>query len=230
MKKLICLIIGSGLAIVSITATAEVSGNVTLATDYAFRGISQTNENPAIQGGFDVTGETGLYAGVWASNVAFDGSIEMDVYAGYGGSLTETVSYDVGVLRYEYPDDEQGGAPESTFNEFYGSVSFKGLTVGVAYSQDFFLESDKATYWYLDYELSLPSEFGLTLHYGDQSIDDNAAFGTPNYSDYSVAVSRSAADLDFSVTWYDTDLSSTDCFGGTDLCESRVVFAIGKSL
>ncbi|MBD3646482.1 MAG: hypothetical protein HUJ31_03295 [Pseudomonadales bacterium] len=230
MNKLIYLIAGTGLAFVSIAATAEVSGNVTLATDYAYRGISQTSENPAIQGGFDLTDESGLYAGVWASNVDFDGSIEIDVYAGYGGSLSESVSYDIGVLRYEYPDDEQGGAAESSFNEVYGSVAYKGLTVGLAWSPDFFYESDKSTYWYLDYELSLPNEFGLAFHYGNQSIDDNAAFGTPDYSDYSVALSRSAADLDFSVTWYDTDLSTTDCFGGSDLCESRVVFAIGKSL
>lgn len=230
MNKLKCVVVGTGLLLGSTSAAAEVSGNVSLATDYVFRGISQTTENPAIQGGFDVSGDSGLYAGVWASNVDFDGSIEMDFYAGYGGDFSEAVSYDVGILRYEYPDDEQGGAPESSFNELYGSVSWSGLTAGVAYSSDFFLESDKAIYWYLDYELGLPKDVALAFHYGDQSIDDNPQFGTPDYSDYSVGLSKSVADLDLSLTWYDTDLSNSECFGGSDLCEGRVVFAIGKSL
>ncbi len=231
MKKLgIVVFTGSLLLCLGSVSSAEVSGNVSIATDYVYRGISQTSENAAIQGGFDIEADSGLYAGIWASNVNFDGSIEIDVYAGYGGSFTENVSYDIGVLHYEYPDDAQGGNPDSTFNEVYGSISAAGFTVGVNYSPDFFFESDTATYFYVDYELSLPNDFGLALHYGDQSIDDNALFGTPDYNDYSIGLSRSFEDLDFSLTWYDTDLSNTDCFGGGDVCESRVVLAIGKSL
>lgn len=105
-----------------------------------------------------------------------------------------------------------------------------GLTLGLAWSPDSFLESDKGTYGYIDYEMTLPNAIGLAFHYGHQSIDDNVQFGTPDYSDYSIGLSKSLADLDFSLTWYDTDLSSSECFGGSDLCDSRVVFAIGKSL
>lgn len=231
MNKLNYLVFGGSLLLGATIATAaEVSGNVSLGTDYVYRGISQTSENPAIQGGLDIEGDSGLYAGIWGSNVDFDGSIELDLYVGYGGSLSEAVSYDVGVLRYEYPDDEQGGAPESSFNEVYASLSMVGLTLGLAWSPDFFLESDQGTYGYLDYEMTLPNEMGLAFHYGHQSIDDNVQFGTPDYSDYSIGLSKSVADLDFSLTWYDTDLSSSECFGGSDLCDSRVVFAIGKSL
>lgn len=220
----------SGSLLASSTVLAEMSGNVSLGSDYVYRGISQTGENPTIQGGFDFESESGLYAGVWASNVGFDGSIEIDLYAGYGGSISEGLDYDVGVLRYEYPDDAQGGAAASSFNEVYASVSFSGLTLGIAYSPDFFAESDKATYLHLEYEVSLPNDFGLSFHYGRQSIDDNAAFGTPDYSDYSLAVSKTVSDIDLSLTWFDTDLSSTECFGGGDDCDARVVFAVGKSL
>ena len=233
MNKLSGIILGSSLLLGSVSAYAvEISGNVALASDYVYRGISQTTENPAIQGGFDVVGESGLYIGVWASNVDFDGSIEIDVYAGYGGSFNEEIEYDVGILRYEYPDDAQGvGASESSFNEFYASVSYKGATLGFAYSPDFFLESDKSTYVYLDYELGLPNELSLSFHYADQSIDNNAAFGTPDYADYSIGLAKSFADIDFSLTWYDTDLSGTECFGGPDdICEARVVFGLSKSL
>lgn len=230
MKRKALILAGSLLLGAASAGAAEVSGNVSIGTDYAFRGISQTNENPTIQGGFDVAADSGLYAGIWASNVAFDGSIEVDLYAGYGGEFTPDVSYDVGILRYEYPDDEQGGAPSSSFNEIYGSVGFAGATLGFAYSPDYFYESDTGVYVYVDYGVDLGENFGLSLHYGNQSIDNNAQWGTPDYSDYSIGLSTSAADLDFSLTWYDTDLSDMECFGGSDLCSSRVVLAVGKSL
>ena len=231
MKTRGMVIIGSSLLLgfVSI-ANAAVSGNVSIGTDYVYRGISQTNENATIQGGFDVVEGSGAYAGVWASNVSFDGYIKVDLYAGYGGSLSESVGYEIGILRYEYPDDAQAGNPQSSFNEVYGSVSVGSFTVGLAYSPDFFFESGAATYLYADYELSLPNNFGLSIHIATQAIDDNDQFGTPDYNDYSISLSRSMADLDFSLTWYDTDLSTDDCFGGGDVCESRVVLAIGKSL
>ncbi len=231
MNKLCGVVLGGSLLLSGMSAYAvEISGNVALNSDYIYRGISQTNENPAISGGFDIAGESGLYAGVWASNVAFDGSVEIDVYAGYAGSFSEEVDYDIGVLRYEYPDDAQAGAPDSSFNEIYGSVGFKGVTVGFAYSSDFFYESGKSVYLYVDYELGLPNDFTLAFHYADQSIDDEVQFGTPDYNEYSIGISKSFMDIDYSLTWFDTDLSRTDCFAGSDICESRIVFGLSKSL
>lgn len=230
MNKLTLVGVLSGLISVSAMTQAEVSGNVSIGTDYVYRGISQTNENPTIQGGFDYSSESGFYAGIWGSNVAFDGSVEIDLYAGFGGEFTEGFDYDIGILRYEYPDDAKNGAPESSFNEVYGSVGFKGFTLGLAYSPDFFAETDKATYVYVDYEHALSDNVSLSLHYGDQSIDDNSGFGTPNYADYSIGLATSWSELDLSLTWYDTDLSESECFGGSETCNSRVVFAIGKSL
>ena len=232
MCKRMSLALGSFMLLGSLSAQAvEFSGNVALLTDYAFRGISQTSENPAIQGGFDAVGDSGLYVGVWASNVDFDGSIEIDLYAGYGGSLGEDGAFDLGVLRYEYPDDAQDGAADSSFNEVYASVGYKGFTLGLAYSNEFFLESGAATYLYLDYEVALPNDVTLGLHYGNQSIDDNGQFGTPDYADYSVGVSRTFGGLDVSLTLHDTDLSGEECFGGPDdICEARLVLGLSKSL
>jgi len=226
MNKLKHLAVGSSLLLGTITATtagaAEVTGNVTLATDYVYRGISQTDESATIQGGFDVTSEAGVYAGVWASNIAFDGSIEIDVYAGYGGELAKDVSYDVGVLHYDYPN-QPAGQPDSNFNEIYGSLSYRDLTFGAAWSNDFFAETGKATYLYLEYALTLPNDFGLGLHYGIQNIDE-----APDYNEYSVSLTRSVGGIDLSLGLYDTDLSKTDC--GGDICESRVVFGLSKRL
>ena len=229
MNKLRTTLMGAGLLLASATAFgAEISGNVALATDYVYRGISQTNEEATIQGGFDVEGESGFYAGIWGSNIAFDGSVEIDVYAGYAGEFTEDLGFDVGVLHYEYPND--AGPNDSSFDEVYGSLGYKDLTVGINYSNDFYFESGTSTYFYIDYALSLPNDFGLGFHYGDQSISDNDTLGVPDYADYSVSLSRTWADIDFALTWFDTDLSSNECFGGSDNCDSRVVFGLSKSL
>src|SRR5436190_22836171 len=93
------------------------TGNVGLFSQYVFRGISQTNEKPAVQGGFDLGHKSGFYAGTWASNISWisDGtsgnppgstasaSLEWDFYGGYKGSLPADFGYDLGALYYYYP-------------------------------------------------------------------------------------------------------------------------------
>ncbi|MGI9323172.1 MAG: TorF family putative porin [Pseudomonadales bacterium] len=216
---------------------AEVGGNVSLVSDYVYRGVSQTNENPAIQGGFDIAGDNGLYAGVWASNISYDGNIEIDFFAGYAGSMGEQGEYDLGLVYLAYPDDNQvldaetgARAPDSSFYGVYGSIGYAGFTLGLNYSPDFFFESGKAVYLTLGYEWSLPNDFALTFHYGRQTIDDNKVFGTPDYADYSIGLSKSFASIDAALTWHDSELSDMECFGGSDNCSSRLVFGLSKSL
>ena len=76
--------------------SAEFESNVALSSDYIWRGMTQTAEEPAISGGFDIAGESGLYFGTWASNVEFgDGAaLELDWYAGYANELENGFSYD----------------------------------------------------------------------------------------------------------------------------------------
>ncbi len=90
-------------------ASAQLSTNVSLVSNYKFRGQDQdlsktTAVKPALQGGFDYAFSNGMYVGNWNSNMNFNGagSLEMDVYGGYKGELGD-VGYDVGVLKYAYP-------------------------------------------------------------------------------------------------------------------------------
>jgi uncharacterized protein (TIGR02001 family) len=76
---------------------AEVSGNIALSTNYFFRGIDQSG-GEALSGGFDVAFENGFYVGTWGSSIDFSGGLELDYYAGYGGSFSDEVSYDIGYL------------------------------------------------------------------------------------------------------------------------------------
>ncbi|MDP6377998.1 MAG: TorF family putative porin [Pseudomonadales bacterium] len=237
MKKLLAcfLVLSAGYV-----SAAEFSGNVTLATDYRFRGISQGDRSPAIQGGFDLETESGLYVGTWASNVGFAGSgaLELDVYGGFAGDFSESVGYDVGVLYYAYPESDSD--PDFNYVEIYGSLSFGDATLGVNYSPDYYAETDSFWYLYAGYSMGLGENFSLDLHVGLNKFDDDAeglAFGLgegldgeDQYVDYSVGISTSAAGLDFSLAWVGTDLDEEECFGDTKLCDDSVVFSVSKSL
>lgn len=232
----LALLLGSIVAAPVASADMEVSGNVALSTDYRFRGISQVDRSPAISGGFDVAWDSGFYVGTWASNVNFsNAAIEMDYYGGYGGSFNDDVSYDVGVIWYNYPDD--GADPDLDYFEVYGSVSFGDATVGLAYSPDYFAETDTFYYLYGDYSFALAENLSLDLHLGYNYFDDGEAFGIgeppsfeDDYFDFSVGVSTSAAGLDLSAAVVGTNLDDDECFGGSKLCETNVVLTVSKSL
>lgn len=226
---------------------AEVSGNVSMTSDYRFRGISQTDTQLAVQGGFDVAYDSGVYVGIWGSNVDFANSLELDYYVGYAGELSDSVSYDLGFIYYDYPGTDDtvrtlSGDAEDDYAEVYASVSVNDFTLGFAYSNDYYLETGDFYYVYGDYSFALPHDISLDLHYGYNdfeysSTDSNAkdaeqAFlsdGEDSYSDYSIGVSKEFAGVGVSLTWVDTDLDKSECFG-TNWCDSTVVFAISKDL
>lgn len=116
-----------------------VNGSATLTSDYRFRGVSQTDENMAVQGGITISHESGFYAGAWAANLSawgtFGGAnMELDLIAGYKAQLSDNVTLDTGLTWYMYP----GGADKSDFAEPYvkltGTTGPATLTAGAAYA------------------------------------------------------------------------------------------------
>ena len=116
-----------------------VSGSVGLASDYRFRGVSQSDEQLAVQGGVTVTHDSGLYIGTWASNLAgwgtFGGAnMELDLIGGYKAKLADNATLDIGLTWYMYP----GGADNTDFAEPYakltGTAGPATLTAGAAYA------------------------------------------------------------------------------------------------
>lgn len=207
----------------------EISANTSLVSEYVFRGITQSDETIAIQGGFDVNHESGLYAGLWASSVDFndgdEASVEVDFYAGYGGAI-ENVSYDVGGIYYAYPGADN--SLDYDFWEIYGSVGYDfdvaAVSVGVNYSPDYFGGSGDALYSHLGVDVPLPYDLGLSAGVGYQTIDDNDAFGVPDYTDWNLSLGYSWDRFDVSVTYHDTDLDEpTECADG---CDTRFVLSL----
>ena len=215
----------------------QISANFTLTTDYLYRGISQTLEGPALQGGFDYShAPTGFYVGTWASNVDFggDANIEIDYYGGIAGELSNGISWDFGGLYYQYAgsDDE----PEEDFFEAYASFGYTfadvayepSVGVGVNYSPDFFGEDGDAVYIYSSLDLSLPYELGLSFYVGYQDVEGDKLTGPAgfDYVHYSIGLSKSFGPLDLGVSWND---ANDDCDGGTnELCQA-IVFSVSSS-
>lgn len=223
-----------------------ISGNIAITSDYRFRGISQSNEDPAVQGGFDSSFEPGFYLGSWASSIDFgDGNdtgsfstIEMDYYAGWRGPIGDTdFGIDVGYLYYDYPGDTVD--PKGDYQEVALKGSWKGLVLGVNYSDDFYAKTGEAWYYAADYSYSFIPELALGLHvgYSDFENDGDATFLSPDssgdetdgYTDYMVSLTYTWATVGFSVAYVGTDLDEEEYYG-TDLAEDVAVFTIKKSL
>lgn len=220
----------------------EFSGTLTGVTDYYFRGISQTDHIPAIQGSFDYSVELfkdfSFYAGTWASNVNFnDGNqaqIEIDIYFGVKGAI-DKFSWSVGGLYYAYPGASSG------LNYDYWELAttagydlgFLSATVAFNYSPDYFAATGSAYYLAGDVKVPIPVlkdyEPYVALHIGHQWIANNARFGTPDYTDWSVGVGAKVLGFDVAAKYVDTNLSRGGCFGGQDLCSARGIFSVSKT-
>lgn len=216
MKALKAAILAATIMSGATVMAAEVSGNVAIGTDYFFRGFDQSL-GQALSGGFDVSGESGLYAGVWGSTVddfTSTGGIELDYYAGYGGSLSESISYDIGYMAYTYSNDTQWD-----FEEVYGSLSLGDATVGFASSDDWYGSSGDYTYTYLVYDLGLGDSFSLGFKYGMTDADAG------DYEDYSISLSTEAVGLGFDLSWLSSSESGIEYYA-----DNEFVLTVSKSL
>ena len=220
-------------------ADMEISGNVALTSDYKFRGISQSNEDIAVQGGFDLGWDNGIYIGTWASSVDFDvssadgglnGSLELDYYVGWASDIGDSgFGIDVGYLYYDYPGDD---GLEGDYQELYGSLSWNDLAVGVAYSDDYYAETDTFWYYYADYSLGINDTFTIDFHVGYNDVEKNGGFlssDEDSFIDYSVGVTASWLAVDWTLAYVGTDLDEEDVFD-TEWGDDSVIFTISKSM
>lgn len=116
-----------------------VTGNVGVFSQYVFRGLSQTDDKPALQGGFDVAHRSGFYAGTWLSNISWysdtpgldqaSASLEWDIYGGWKWDVGHDVTLDAGLLQYAYPGRYPAGATRPDTLEGYVAASWKFVQV-----------------------------------------------------------------------------------------------------
>jgi len=157
------------------------TANVGLFSDYRFRGISQTDKKPAIQGGFDLGHKSGFYVGNWNSNVdsvQYNGAnIEMDFYGGYKTTFESGFGIDVGAIYYYYPGSGANGTIKINNTELYIGGSYGPVSLKYNYAvSDFFSapNSKGSSYIDLGFNYDLGSGFGVVAHYGYQYLKGDA--------------------------------------------------------
>ena len=169
-------------------ASAQLSSNVSLVSNYKFRGQDQdlsktTAVKPALQGGFDYAFSNGMYVGNWNSSVNWlDGnSLEMDVYGGYKGEVSG-VGYDIGLLKYAYPGAAAANTTEAYLGLSYGLFSAKYSTT----VSDKYFDGSKAGYLNVSYAQEISKGLTLKAAVGYTNYKDA---GVVDFSDYSVGAS-----------------------------------------
>jgi uncharacterized protein (TIGR02001 family) len=240
MKHFSKTLLAGGLLVsaVAVQAADPVVGNVALTSNYVWRGISQTAQSYAIQGGFDYAHDSGFYAGTWGSNVNFgndapnhldgDGAhMELDLYGGYkftaGG-----IGWDVGLLQYMYP----GSSSDLKYNflEYYVGGSYGPFSAKYFYASDYQNPTDKsASYLDLAATFDLGQGVGLGLHYGMSSGDGIKDVFGDTYNDYKVSLTKAVGSFTFGIAYSDTDLDPAfeDKLGNS---EGQFFFTVSKAL
>lgn len=230
-------------------APSPFTGNLSVVSDYRFRGLSQTFRQPAVQGGFDYVHPSGLYVGNWNSNVSGNqylngGSLEMDFYGGYRFEPVKDVGLDLGALYYYYPGAKYNNGERYNNGEIYLGGTWKWFSAKYSYGVTDFFGTNSGTgyapngnskgsgYLDLNFNYEIVPKTTLTLHAGHQTVRH---YGRLNYSDYKVGVARDFgfATVGLAVVGTDADkalYTVGDNTGRTrDIGSTTAVLSIGKT-
>ncbi len=230
-KQLISLAL---LALMPLAAQAQeddgsgFNWNAAATSEYMFRGISQTDDHPAIQAGAGYSFSNGFYVGAWASNVDFGESTdaEVDTFIGWNGDLTDSVNLDVQLVRYNYVGEPDG--VDYAYNELIGKVSFaENYSATLGYTNDFLNTDTDSVYVAVGGSWAVGNDFNVTAGLGYTTVD-NALSTEDGYMDCSVGVNRDFGPVNIALGYVGTDSSGEDLFGD-DNAEDKFVltFALG---
>jgi uncharacterized protein (TIGR02001 family) len=236
MKKVIGLALlataaGAGVA----SAEGTVTANVAITSDYVFRGISLSDNGPALQGGIDYESEA-WYVGAWGSNVTE--GLELDVYGGFTPS-TGPIDWDFGVIGYFYPGADDDGAE---FDYFEGKIAAshdftEQFTAGAAvyYAPENFGDTGDATYWEVNAAYEINDGLAINGAYGNQNIEEpNGPNSEDDYNTWNVGAEFAMHGFQIDLRYHDSDIDE-----GTDIAnyaygdsshDSAFVVTIGREL
>lgn len=241
MKKLLTGLAGLSLALGTAQASAEdlgggldISMNAGVVSNYLWRGVSQSRDHAAIQGGIDLKHSSGAYAGTWLSSAKFelvpDVYLEQDIYAGYGFTAGD-FAFDVRYTEYHYPS-----ISAVDFSEWHAHVSAYGVTIGADYSADTpIVDTDSTFHYYGSYSYTLPQDVGLTATIGEYDFKDAGWTGgmDSKYTYYSVGVSKAYAGVTWGLAYSGTNMDDDNCavfVGDEDYCDGSVVLSATKAM
>jgi uncharacterized protein (TIGR02001 family) len=251
-KTILSLMVASTLSVAATSAFAEdaaapvgpfdkdnFSANIAFTSNYIFRGITLSDNKPAVQGGFDWA-YNGFYVGTWGSSIdaVDDESVELDYYAGYTGEIGG-FTYSADFIYYDYPGDNGNydnvakNDNDLAYYEYGGSVGYNfggdlepTIGLSILHSPDFFGETGSATAYESSVGVALPW-WGLSAGalYGYQDLDKKYT-GISGYDYYGASLSKTVGKFDLTLAYTDTDGDGED-FSTRD--NSRFYVTVGSS-
>ncbi|MGH9895322.1 MAG: TorF family putative porin [bacterium] len=241
-KSILSAAVAAALLVPGVAAAqvaSPITGNMSLVSDYRFRGLTQTFEEPALQGGFDYAHSSGIYLGNWNSSISdsfFAGApLEMDFYGGYKGAAGP-LGYDIGVLYYYYPGSNLAGVGTIDNLEVYAGVSWQFLSLKYFHAvSDFFgaPNTDGSNYIDLTATFDLGQGWGVNGHIGHQKVKNASAL---DYTDYKIGITKDVGGWVFGASFIDTDADGavytfTNAASGTtkNVGDSTVVVSVSKT-
>jgi len=239
MKKIFLALL---LAVGFTTAHAQLTANVGLASDYRFRGVSQSNNGAAVQGGVDYAHSSGLYLGNWNSSVSTalypsSSGAQSDLYAGWKKDVYKGLTVDVGSYNYFYLGKDNSTNSRFNTQELYAGLGYGPLSVKYSQSLSNYFginNSVGTTYMQADVKQSLGlvssslKDLSVVAHYGQTKVANNSDF---SYNDMNVGATYALAKgWDVGVRYYtNTSTSNALGLGRSNLYKDAVVGSITKT-
>ena len=236
MKKILAIV---AMALITATAAqAQITGNLGLTSDYRFRGVSQTQNAPAVQGGIDYNHVSGLYIGNWNSSVSSQlytngAGVESDVYAGFRKQVFGNFVVDVGSYNYFYPRAGTNGSFDT--NEIFAGIGYKEL-ITVKYSHalsDYFGTANSKNSFYVQADAAIPLARNLQLvaHIGHTNVANSSSL---DYTDYNVGLGYDLKGWNLAAKYYINDnktstFMTANTINGQKLYKDAVVVSVAKS-
>lgn len=227
------------------SAHAQLTGNLGLTSDYRFRGISQSQNAPAIQGGVDYAHESGLYIGNWNSSVSSqvytNGSgVESDIYGGFKKDVYKGITVDLGTYNYFYPRANVAGTGRDfSTNELYAGVGYDAKEFGaytVKYNHalsDYFGVANSSGTQYFQADASVPvvDKLSFVAHAGRTDVTNSPQL---NYNDFNAGLAYDLKGWVVSAKYYwNTSMASgfaaANTVNGQGLTNSTAVVAVTKT-
>lgn len=223
----------------------------TLVSDYRFSGISQTMGDPAAQLDIMLSHASGLYAGVWTSNVDFghddEARQELEYYAGYYWQITDDISLDTWYTQYDF-----SGASQYNQSDVQATLDAYGVLLGAKYASnvkgpDY---EDENGNWhtgaqnedlasaFIGYRTLLPAEIGFEARYEYVDYKDEAFWNSDfsssrsDYRDWEIKLTRDLLGVTWGLSYIDTDLSKAECLnfmGYDDVCSATLMASASKT-
>jgi uncharacterized protein (TIGR02001 family) len=237
MKKLfLALMMAVGFA----SAQAQVTGNLGLTSDYRFRGVSQSQNAPAVQGGIDYSHSSGFYVGNWNSSVSSDlytngSGVESDLYAGFKKDIYKGLTLDVGSYNYFYPRATNGTSTNFDTNELFVGLGYGPLSVKYSQSLSNYFgttNSKNSQYYQADFVQPVgKTKVSLLAHVGRTEVNNNSSL---NYTDYNVGLGYNLQGWDLAAKYYINDnktstFMTANTINGQKLYKDAFVFSVAKS-